>query len=186
MGFFNRFKKNSEPPKPKVLSNAAVSIGPLEIEEYDGPSEKELNKIIDMQCIKSLYKMLPKDVSYYKLKEVNDSRINGYIREKKIKKNKHKIGNIIYDYYPFLIGDGTAEVDEKRYITFFTSKGTKRKIGRVDYMDFEKFKEDFKNRYFCLYVAGGPAVYDDNPIALGDTYWRVYAVFAGNRDDENE
>lgn len=187
MGFFNRFKKKSEVPKPKAVSNVTVSIGPLETEEYDGPSDKELNKIIDMQCLKDLYRMLPKDVSYYKLKAVNDSRINGYIREKKIKKNKHKIGNIVYEYYPFLIGDGTTEVDEERYITFFTDKGTKRKIGRIDYLDFEKFKEDFKNRYFGLYVAGGPATYDDYPILLADdTYWRVYAVFTGDRGDENE
>lgn len=178
MGFFNRRHKNKQ--NELETSNVTVTIRPLAREYYYGPTSKDINPIIDKYLIKTLYEMLPDVASYYQLTDVNGSHVNGYIREKKIKKNQHTVDGIAYDYYPFFVEEGAIEVDEMNYITLITAKGTRRKMGKVYYKDVDKFKNDIENRRFGLYIAGGPAIYIKEPLAL-ESYWRVYAVFAGSK-----
>ena len=174
MGFFKKKKKD-----------ITVSIGPVTREWVEEPSYRELAQIIGRHAIKTLYAMLPDVKSCYPLMMESDRHINGYIRERKIKKQKHKMDDIVYDYYPFFIDGGLVEIGDDRSVTFTTAKGTKRTIGKVGYKDFEKFKDDFAKYKLGIYVAGGPCEYAHDP-TLDIGGWCTYVVFAGDRGDENE
>ena len=169
MGFFKKKKKD-----------ITVSIGPVTKEYVEEPTYRELAQIIDRHAVKTLYAMLPDVKAYYPLKMVNGSRINGYIREKKIKKQKNKADDIVYEYYPFFVDGGLVEIGDDRSVTFTTAKGTKRTIGQIAYKDFEKFEDDFTKYKLGIYVAGGPCEYAPDP-TLDIGGWCVYVVFAGSK-----
>lgn len=169
MGFFKKKKKD-----------VTVSIGSVTREYVEEPTYRELAQIIGRHAVKTLYAMLPDIKAYYPLKMVNGSRINGYIREKKIKKQKNKADDILYDYYPFFVDGGLVEIGDDRSVAFTTAKGTKRTIGQIAYKDFEKFEDDFTKYKLGIYVAGGPCEYAPDP-TLDIGGWCVYVVFAGSK-----
>ncbi|HAN58644.1 MAG TPA: hypothetical protein DCQ45_06615 [Erysipelotrichaceae bacterium] len=170
MGFFKKKRKD-----------VTVSIGSVTREYVEEPTYRELDQIIGRHAVKTLYAMLPDVKAYYPLKMVNGSRINGYIREKKIKKQKNKADDILYDYYPFFIDGGLVEIGDDRSVTFTTAKGTKRTIGQIAYKDFEKFEDDFTKYKLGIYVTGGPCEYAPDP-TLDIGGWCVYVVFVGNKE----
>jgi hypothetical protein len=169
MGFFKKKRKD-----------VTVSIGSVTREYVEEPSYRELAQIISRHAVKTLYAMLPDVKAYYPLMMENDHHINGYIRERKIRKQRHKMDDIIYDYYPFFVDGGLVEIGDDRSVTFTTAKGTKRTIGQIAYKDFERFEDDFTKYKLGIYVAGGPCEYAPDP-TLDIGGWCVYVVFAGSK-----
>lgn len=176
MGFFRRNKNN--------IINTTVKIMRSDEIECDNRFEN-FDELIDKSIYEIAYEQFEKGCKFYELRWIDESRINGIIREYKIKKKHYKKNGIDFEYGPVLLGSGTIEVDEHDRIIIHTSeRGTHRKLGYIKKQDWDNFKKDFYERYVCIMFVGGEEKTGDKNEYCYTTRWKTFVVFTKYKDEK--
>jgi hypothetical protein len=100
MGFFNKRKVN-----------VSIRRG----NEFDNESD-DFDEALDRTIDQLAHNYMGNGFDYYRMVSVDGSRINGYIRERKIRKNPYEKNGLVFEYAPIIVDNGIIEVGDGRKV----------------------------------------------------------------------
>ncbi len=164
MGFFNKRKVN-----------VSIRRG----NEFDNESD-DFDEALDRTIDQLAHNYMGNGFDYYRMVSVDGSRINGYIRECKIKKQYVKLNGFTFDYAPIAVGIGVLDIMDDNSVVHTSEKGTHRKFGYADYRYMDQFEKEFAKRSCCLLISGGPASRKNKDGSVVSTInWHMYLLLGG-------